>query len=182
MAEPATVCVHNIKQTAQEARVAFYSRVIKAVNDLKNLRPATQCVPAWAAYPAPVVALAGYAGIVEDMRNDGIAALINLGMTTAMNHIGLQLFVAGLRSSIQDELMNNMPESLWAANQLAKALEMITSTPKATGFFSHQPGLHGTASEGEIRLEIDAARAQLSHLEFKRKTQSSGRPNTSGCT
>ena len=95
--------------------MAFYSRVIKSVNDLENLLPAAQRVPAAAAYPAEVVGLAGYAALAADVKTNGIAALINTGITTAMNHIGLQLFVAGLRSSIRDELMKNMPDSLWAA-------------------------------------------------------------------
>ena len=57
------------------------------------------------------MALAGYAALANNIKEDGIAALCNLGITTAMNHIGFQLFVAGLWSSIQDELMKNMPDS-----------------------------------------------------------------------
>ena len=179
-ARTATVCLHDIKQTAQETIVAFYSRVIKAVNDLENLLPAAQRVPAGAAYPAEVVALAGYAGLAADVRNNGIAALINSGITTAMNHIGLQLFVAGLRSSIRDELMKNMPDSLWAAFQSAMAMEKITSTPKASAFAAvNQVSAEQPESEGEIELEIDAVRAQLKRLEYRKN---SGRPNTSGRT
>ena len=179
-ARTATVSLHDIKQTAQESIVAFYSRVIKAVNDLENLLPAAQRVPAGAAYPAEVVALAGYAGLAANVRNDGIAALINSGITTAMNHIGLQLFVAGLRSSIRDELMKNMPDSLWAAFQAAMAMEKITSTPKASAFAAvNQVSAEQPESEGEIELEIDAVRAQLKRLEYRKN---SGRPNTSGRT
>ena len=179
-ARTATVCLHDIKQTAQETIVAFYSRVIKAVNDLENLLPAAQRVPAGAAYPAEVVALAGYAGLAANVRNNGIAALINSGITTAMNHIGLQLFVAGLRSSIRDELMKNMPDSLWAAFQAAMAMEKITSTPKASAFAAvNQVSAEQPESEGEIELEIDAVRAQLKRLEYRKN---SGRPNTSGRT
>jgi len=179
-ARTATVCLHDIKQTAQETIVAFYSRVIKAVNDLENLLPAAQRVPAGAAYPAEVVALAGYAGLAANVRNNGIAALINSGITTAMNHIGLQLFVAGLRSSIRDELMKNMPDSLWAAFQSAMAMEKITSTPKASAFAAvNQVSAEQPESEGEIELEIDAVRAQLKRLEYRKN---SGRPNTSGRT
>ena len=179
-ARTATVCLHDIKQTAQESIVAFYSRVIKAVNDLENLLPAAQRVPAGAAYPAEVVALAGYAGLAANVRNNGIAALINSGITTAMNHIGLQLFVAGLRSSIRDELMKNMPDSLWAAFQAAMAMEKITSTPKASAFAAvNQVSAEQPESEGEIELEIDAVRAQLKRLEYRKN---SGRPNTSGRT
>ena len=160
--------------------MAFYSRVIKAVNDLENLLPAAQRVPAAAAYPAEVVGLAGYAALAADVKTNGIAALINTGITTAMNHIGLQLFVAGLRSSIRDELMKNMPDSLWAAFQSAMALEKITSTPKVTGFAAvNQVSTEQPESEGEIELEIDAVRAQLKRLEYRKN---SGRPNTSGKT
>ena len=177
-ARTATVNLHDIKQTAQESIVAFYSRVIKAVNDLENLLPAAQRVPAAAAYPAEVVALAGYAALAANVRADGIATLINIGITTAMNHIGLQLFVAGLRSSIRDELMKNMPASLWEAFQSAMALEKITSTPRATAAVN-QVSTEQPESEGEMELEIDAVRAQLKRLEYRRN---SGRPNSSGKT
>ena len=177
-ARTATVNLHDIKQTAQESIVAFYSRVIKSVNDLENLLPAAQRVPAAAAYPVEVVALAGYAALAADVRAGGIAALINIGITTAMNHIGLQLFVAGLRSSIRDELMKNMPASLWEAFQAAMALEKITSTPRATAAVN-QVSTEQPESEGEMELEIDAVRAQLKRLEYRRN---SGRPNTSGKT
>jgi hypothetical protein len=97
-----------------------------------------------------------------------------------MNHIGLQLFVAGLRSSIRDELMKNMPDSLWAAFQSAMAMEKITSTPKASAFAAvNQVSAEQPESEGEIELEIDAVRAQLKRLEYRKN---SGRPNTSGRT
>ena len=177
-ARTATVNLHDIKQTAQESIVAFYSRAIKSVNDLENLLPAAQRVPAAAAYPVEVVALAGYAALAADVRAGGIAALINIGITTAMNHIGLQLFVAGLRSSIRDELMKNMPASLWEAFQAAMALEKITSTPRATAAVN-QVSTEQPESEGEIELEIDAVRAQLKRLEYRKN---SGRPNTSGKT
>ena len=152
-ARTATVNLHDIKQTAQESIVAFYSRVIKAVNDLENLLPAAQRTPAAAAYPAEVVALAGYAALAANVRADGIANLINTGITTAMNHIGLQLFVAGLRSSIRDELMKNMPVSLWAAFQSAMAMEKITSTPRITAAVN-QVSTEQPESEGEMELEI----------------------------
>lgn len=90
----------------------FYSRVIKAVNDLEALLPAAQRANA-ATYLTAIIALAGYNAIPEADRRAGVQRLLDTGITTAMNHIGLQLFVAGLRSSIRDELMKNMPAFLW---------------------------------------------------------------------
>ena len=73
-ASTATVNLHDIKQTSQESIVVFYSRVIRAVNDLESLLPAAQRTPATAAYPAEVVALAGYAGLAAAVKTNGIAA------------------------------------------------------------------------------------------------------------
>ena len=74
-ARTATVCLHDIKQTAQETIVSFYSRVIKAVNDLENLLPAAQRVPVTAVFPPEIVALGGYAAIADNIKTRGIATL-----------------------------------------------------------------------------------------------------------
>ena len=78
--------------------------------------------------------------------------------------------------------MKNMPNSLWTAFQAAVGLERITTTPKgAAGFSSvNQITSEQPESEGEMELEIDAVRAQLNRLEYRKKNQNSGRPNNSG--
>ena len=65
--------------------------------------------------------------------------------------------------------MKNMLDCLWTAFQAAMALDKITSTPRATGFAAvKQVSREQPKSEGEIKLEIDAVRAQLSRIEYKR--------------
>jgi hypothetical protein len=40
-------------------------------------------------------------------------AIFDLGIKTNMKHLGIQLFVAGIISQIQDELIKDMPGVLW---------------------------------------------------------------------
>jgi hypothetical protein len=57
--------------------------------------------------------------------------IFDLGITTALNHVAIQLFVAGLKPSIRDEMMKNMPVLLWDAFQQAITLEKIHTPLKA---------------------------------------------------
>lgn len=178
-ARTATVNLHDVKQNSQESIVQFYSRVIKAVNDLEALLPAAQRANA-ATYPAAVIALAGYNAIPAADRRAGVQHLLDTGITTAMNHIGLQLFVAGLRSSIRDELMKNMPASLWEAFQNAVSLEKISASTKTSSTF---PTVNEIATEEQdeaLELEIDAVSAQLARLRSRKTGGFQPRQNNGG--
>ena len=102
-AHTATVCLHDIKQTAKSPLFLFTQGSIKQLMTSKNVLPRAQLVPTAAAYPAPLVTLGRFAGHANDVEQDAILALFNLGITKAMNHISLQLFVAGLQSSIREK-------------------------------------------------------------------------------
>ena len=63
LVQPQSVNLHNVKQNAHESIVQFYSRVIKALNDLEALLPATTRIHAAAAYPNALIALDGFAAL-----------------------------------------------------------------------------------------------------------------------
>ena len=52
----------------------------------------------------------------------------DLGITTALNHVAIQLFVAGLKPAIRDNMMKAMPILLWDTFQQAITLEKIPTS------------------------------------------------------
>jgi hypothetical protein len=93
--------------------------------------------------------------------------------------VAIQLFVAGLKPSIRDEMMKNMPVLLWEAFQQAITLEKI-HTPLKT----NMPAVNEIADEqdnDEIDGEIEAVRAQLNRLTSKKSQyRPQGKFNPSG--
>jgi hypothetical protein len=57
--------------------------------------------------PAQIVAVEGYAALHADICGV-ITKLFDLGITTALNHVAIQLFVAGFKPA-RDEMMKAMP-------------------------------------------------------------------------
>jgi hypothetical protein len=51
--------------------------------------------------------------------------MTDIGITTALSHVVHQLFVAGLKPAIEDEIMKAMTVLLWDAFQQAITLEKI---------------------------------------------------------
>ena len=175
-ARTATVNLHEIKQGAGESIVTFYSRVISAVNDLEQLIPAETRAPDAAVLPAEIVALAGFAALPEAARQNTAQGLVNMGITIAINHMGLQLFVAGLRPTIRDEMMKNMPDSLWTAFQTALNLEKIHATPKNFSTSTVNEIAEEEGCSDQIDGEIDAIQAQLGRLQARKSQYNNKRP------
>ena len=174
-ARTATVTLHEVKQGTTEKVVAYYSRVISVVNDLEKLLPAVQRAPAAAALDPAIVALAGFAALPAATRADG-QTKVNLGITIAINHIGMQLFVAGLKQLYRDKMLEDMPDTLWAAFQAALALERIHGHPKSS--FTSVNEISDEKEDKDVELEIDAVQAQLHRLQMKRRNFNV-KPNTS---
>ena len=171
-ARTATVNLHEIKQQPAEDVVGFYSRVIEAIDELELLIPPAARRPAAAVIPGPILNLDGYGALDADVRGF-LPGIIDMGITAAFNHVAIQLFVAGLKPAIRDDLMKNMPVILWDAFQQAITLEKV-----------HMPLKHNLPAVNEIEGEdgdleeldgeIAAVKAHMARLTSRR---SQFRPN-----
>jgi hypothetical protein len=115
--------------------------------------------------PPQIAALVGFIDPPLAIRGI-IPTIFDLGIITALDHVAIQLFVAGLKPSIGDEMMKNMPVLLWDAFQQAITLEKI-HTPLKT----NSPMVNEIAKENEnseLEGEIEAVRAQLQRLTSKK--------------
>ena len=179
----ATVSLNDIKQQPTEDVVGYYARVIEVINEIEGLIPVAARNPAAAAYHNDIVALAGFAALDVAIRVGPPQAIFTLGMKTAMNHVGIQIFVAGLKPHLRDEIMKDMPGVLWDAFQSALTLEKIHTPVKSS--------IHATVNEISedssdiIDGEIEAVQAQLGRLQarrsqFKPNSNSGGQFNRSG--
>ena len=76
-----------------------------------------------------------------------------------MNHIGLQLFVARLRASINDELMKNMP-----AFRVPTLWRRSPSTKPSSVFYTVNE-IDTERLDDELELEINTVSAQIARLK-----------------
>jgi hypothetical protein len=95
----ATVKLHEVKQQSSEGVVEFYACVISIIDKLELLLPAAARHPAAVTMPQQIVTLAGYNKLHVAIRGT-VLTIFDLGITTALNHVANQLFVAGLKPAI----------------------------------------------------------------------------------
>ena len=177
-ARTATISLNEIKQQNNEDVVGFYARVIEVVNEIENLIPAAARRPAAVTYPPEIMALAGFNALHANVRIGPPQAIFDLGMKTAMNHVGIQLFVAGLKPQIRDELMKDMPAVLWDAFQNALTLEKIHMPVKS--FTNASVNEISEEDTQQIDGEIEAVQAQLQRLQTRRSQFRPGQFNKPG--
>ena len=165
-ARTATVNLHEVKQQSNEDVVGFYARVIAVIDELELLLPQAVRRPNNAVMHPEIVALAGYNALHADIRGI-IPTMVDLGITAAFNHVAIQLFVAGLKPAIRDEMMKNMPVILWDAFQQAITLEKIHMPIK-----TNLPMVNEIEEQeiDEIDGEIEAVRARLHTLNTKKSS------------
>ena len=175
-ARSATVKLHEVKQGTNERIVAYYARVLKIVTNLETLLPQAQRRPAGElAFPAEIVALAGFNALAAGIRNDTIPDTIDKGITIAMNHVGMQLFVAGMKPIYRDKMMENMPNSLWEAFQEGLRFEKIHG-PLANSV-SLAVNEIGFLTGEQHEEQIEAVQAQLKRLQTRREQFYQRRPD-----
>jgi hypothetical protein len=75
---------------------------------MELLLPEAARRPAAAAMHAQILALVGYDAFLVAVQGT-IPTFFDLGITTALNHVAIQLFAAGLKTASHDEMMKRMP-------------------------------------------------------------------------
>ena len=164
-ARSAVITLHDIKQGATELVVAFHSRIIKVLNDLEAIIPAASRTPAEMVYAPEILAVNQFVALADNVKDTQLVTMVNLGVTAAMNHIGIQLFVAGLKHQIRDKMMEQMPADLWAALHRALDLEKIHCPPSKVF-----PAVNeiDDVEAGEVDGEIEAIQKRLANLQNRR--------------
>jgi hypothetical protein len=170
----------DVKQGPNESVVAYYPKVVKAIDDLESLVAPAGFTPPAAPYHADIVALGGFGGLADAVKDGTVANLIRHGATHAFNHMGLHLFLTNLKPVLRDELLKTPPATLYEAFQQAVTLERIQLEPRKTPQTNIAPvdDEANDGSDNEDEERIAALSAALNKLKHKR-TQSYNNNNKS---
>ena len=112
------------------------------------------------------------------IRNNTLSGFIDYGLKAMANHVGIQLFVAGLRPNLRDEIMKQMSITLRAAFNRAMEIEKISAGPPRMG----QATVNAIDEEEEDRMdvEIEAIQTRLSTMINRRNFARGNHPNQNG--
>ena len=171
----------DVKQQPNESVVAYYPKVVKAIDDLEALVSPAGFTPPANPYHADIVALAGFNALPNNIKNGTVANLIRHGATHAFNHMGLHLFLTNLKPTLRDELLKNPPATLYEAFQQAVTLERIQLEPRKTPQTTVAPvTTDNEDSENDEEARISELSNALKKLKAKRAqtTNKSARTNT----
>lgn len=177
----ATVNLADLHQGQSETVVAFYPRVIKAVDDLEALVRGNFTLPD-PVWPQEFLAVANFMAIGVDIRAAAAQALVSHGATAAFNHMALNLFISNLRPSLRDELLKTTPATLYEAFEAASQLEGIqepsrkptlstaainsdSAPPTTAPAVAADPG----PDDDSLDKEIDALNFKLKNLRNRRQ-------------
>ena len=176
-ARTACVTMADIKQGVVEKTVNYYARVIKIIDQINTLLPQAARRPADQVMPGVITALQGYDALAQNVRDTTVTGFIDYGLKAMADHVGIQLFVAGLRPKLRDELMKQMPNTLWAAFSRAMELEKISGPPTIGA-----AAVNAIDEDEDSRMteEINAIQARLTTMLNRRNFARGNRPNQSG--
>lgn len=164
----------DVKQQQQETVLDYYSRIVKAVDDLEALLPAARRVPGVNLFHADILALEGWGAAPEASKNATAGAYMRTGATSAFNHVALQLFIANLRPNLREELMKNIPETLYDAFTMAQDMEKILTEPKKPGTFLSVQEVNVMENEEELMLELAAVQTRVQNFRGRGQTRGRG--------
>ena len=182
---PRTTIVHlaDLQQGQAESVVNFYTRVVKAVDELEALVPGGAVPLPATVFPPTFTAVPAFVALPAADKTAAAAALVAHGATFAFNHMALNLFISNLRPFLRDELLKAPPATLYEAFQQATALEKIHLDPKKPDVMPIMPvdapaaaaAAPSSIADG-LDAEIEALNARIKHLQSKRPTSQQYRP------
>lgn len=166
----------DVKQGPNESVVAYYPKVVKAIDDLEALVAPAGFTPPANPYHADIVALAGFNALNAAIKDGTVSNLIRHGATSAFNHMGLHLFLTNLKPVLRDELLKNPPATLYDAFQQAVTLERIQLEPRKTPQTTVAPvSENDEDSDNEEEARIAELSNALKKLKAKRAQNSSNK-------
>ena len=169
----------DIRQESGELIVDYHTKVCKALNDLEDLLPAAARAINVADVDPVLAADVNFQGLPDANVRTTLLNAQNGGVTAALNHVGLQIFVANMKSAYRIDLVKNMPVTLAEAYQRALDLERALAEPKKTANFVSVQAV-AAPEETQDDLEIELAAIQTKLHNFKTRGQSRGRGGCGG--
>jgi hypothetical protein len=110
----------DVNQQSAETVLDNYSRVVKSVDNLEALLPVVRRLMGANFF---ILTLDGWGAVPDASKNDTAAAYKGNGVTSAFNHLALQLFIANLRPNLREELLKNILDTLFDAFAMAQDIE-----------------------------------------------------------
>jgi hypothetical protein len=121
--------VADIRQGNSEPAAQYIARVVKIINDIKEIAPAILPAPA-EPFTEDVRAVAGFVALPNNVKAAQTQYLLQAGAMDAYNRVGVQLFIAGLKPALRTELMKAEPRNMREAFDAAVKEENILKEPK----------------------------------------------------
>ena len=171
-ARTAMINIHDLKQASQETVVDFRTRVIRAIDDIEALLPPEGRIPRQDRYGQEINGIAAFAALNAAVKEGAARRYMVDGATLMLNHVALQIFVAGLRQAIREELMKAMPPTFLEAYKQALNLERAMAEPSKP-FVSVQAV--DAQTEDSLETELAAVQARLNQFRAGSRGQNRGR-------
>lgn len=151
---------HGLNQQPKESVLDFFNRVGKASDDMTTLRPPLQD-PAAGDWTAAFTAIEGWGAFDAAAKTEQGLSFMRKGATATMEHVSVQLFIAGLKQAIREQLLTMAPENgynnLWAACRAALEIEKNIKEPSAAIKLLQPTGAVIHAAEATKETEIASA-------------------------
>lgn len=184
---------HGLNQQPKESVLEFFNRVGKATDDMTTLRPALPN-PVAANWTEAFQAIEGWGAFDAANKTAQGLAFMRIGATRTMEHVSVQLFIAGLKSNIREQILAQAPnagyDNLWTACQAALEVEKNIKEPtiaikllQPTGAAVHAadatPESNSTNNEPQYSEEEVALMRKYPNL-FRGRTRGRGGPRGRG--
>lgn len=173
-------CVANLdlKQGATESVRDFGPRVARVIHDIKQLAPPY-------AFPdplfaAPIVGLAGYNDLADDVRQNAHQALVRIGEQRISDLISIHIFVAGLKPFLRDKCITRVFNTYYEAYTHATTLEHNMTDPKKSAHVNNvEEDSTSDAEIDELEVEINRLRSKINQKQKRNQPRPAGRKNYS---
>ena len=154
--------LHDLMQKKNEGVVHFYSRVTKAIRDIKRLEP--DCPEIENPFPVAITALDGYDAAVPAAARTVIVNRIQAHASRYSNQmVGKHIFIAGLHPKLRDKLMESgVVGGLYEAFLQAQSLEKIQVDPDHTKVAAID------RDDDDIDAQVNSLNAQIEALNRRR--------------
>ena len=160
-ARTAVVNIFDVKQENHESICDYHTKVCRAIDDIEALLPAAARTANADGYPEALRNVAAFNGLNADLKQQAAETFQSRGITNALNHVGLQIFVANMKPAIRGELMKEMPATLYEAYQQALTLEKVFTEPKKPSNFVSVQAVSADETMEDLETQMAAIQTRM---------------------
>lgn len=152
--------LHDLVQKKNEGVVKFYSRVTKAIRDIRTLE--ADCPVIDNPFPAAFTDLGGFNDIPNDVKRNAVVRIQNFASRYDNQMVGKHIFIAGLHPRLRDKIMENgVVGGLYEAFLQAQSLEKVQVNPD-------HAKVAAIDEEDDVDAQVDALQTQIDALNRRR--------------